>query len=204
MPDDARQPGSTETYEIQGDIACPDCAYNLRGLIGPIVACPECGRRTDVPELATRQWTKPWYRAPGFDTLTWPAAWCLLGNVAFAVVAAFAGSSGEALVAVSLFSLAVWSGLMVRASRVLDNRLAAAGLAILLHILLVGYLIGVFGLIAATIGIFEAVLDDHTPGAISAGVGLLICALLLWGCRRIERYTAGVCIRQHLKRDPKS
>ena len=63
------EPESSGSWYVQIDIACPVCEYNLRGLPGPIATCPECGRVCNVPELASRQWDKPWYTVPGFKLL---------------------------------------------------------------------------------------------------------------------------------------
>ena len=36
------------------DLACPKCAYSLRGLWGDAVICPECGSRCELVELLQR------------------------------------------------------------------------------------------------------------------------------------------------------
>ncbi|QDU34080.1 hypothetical protein KS4_21420 [Poriferisphaera corsica] len=33
---------------LSGDLPCLGCGYNLRGLIGPVVQCPECGNGNDL------------------------------------------------------------------------------------------------------------------------------------------------------------
>ena len=60
MPEAAEAVETVETGdrgidEIRQDLACPDCQYNLRGLIGAIVSCPECGMTVNVGELVTHQ-----------------------------------------------------------------------------------------------------------------------------------------------------
>ena len=116
MNDTETRPKSDGPIEIQIDIACPDCEYNLRGLPGPIVNCPECGLTTDVPVLATRQWNKPWYKAPGFNTLMWPAVIAFISWIAFGVL--FSLFSGQPLVVYSLilFAFALWVWFMIRAA----------------------------------------------------------------------------------------
>jgi len=37
---------------IHRDIGCPKCNYNLRGLSGETVACPECGERWHVNRIS--------------------------------------------------------------------------------------------------------------------------------------------------------
>ncbi len=33
---------------LSGDLPCLGCDYNMRGLVGPLVRCPECGRVNDL------------------------------------------------------------------------------------------------------------------------------------------------------------
>ena len=41
-----------EPLYVTGDIACPQCGYNLRGLpMGQTVRCPECGMASDLARL---------------------------------------------------------------------------------------------------------------------------------------------------------
>ena len=78
--------GENAVREIQADLACPQCQYNLRGLRGEIVSCPECGARCDVARLIAARWEKPWYKAPLFNLLALPVAWgiaCLLALIVF-------------------------------------------------------------------------------------------------------------------------
>ena len=52
------------------DVACPGCEYNLRGLYGPVVSCPECGLTCDVAKLVQQKWEKSWQHAPKFHVVT--------------------------------------------------------------------------------------------------------------------------------------
>lgn len=40
-------------WVLTGDLPCLGCQYNMRGLVGPMVQCPECGHTNDLtrPEL---------------------------------------------------------------------------------------------------------------------------------------------------------
>jgi hypothetical protein len=53
--------------QIRQDLACPGCQYNLRGLSGVRVTCPECGQGINIAQLIARKWTGAWYRAPGYS-----------------------------------------------------------------------------------------------------------------------------------------
>lgn len=204
MPKDATQtepPGSTE---VRIDIACPGCEYNLRGLPGPIVDCPECGLCSNVAELATRQWDKPWYKAPGFNTLCWPGIWafiCLFFVQPGLDMNGFMGPLGLAVA--WLLSLIGWVTLMYRAYRALGG-LLGVWLALLMHILVVGFIVGAFGLFIMIV-VSVVALYERDLGPISATFGFLsvaVIVLILWGCRRVERAIAGACIRHHLRRKP--
>lgn len=46
MADDSHDDPSL--WLLTDDLPCLGCQYNLRGLVGPIVACPECGHHNDL------------------------------------------------------------------------------------------------------------------------------------------------------------
>ncbi len=48
---DATAPSNAEMqWLIHGDLNCLSCQYNMRGLVGPIVVCPECGSKNDLTD----------------------------------------------------------------------------------------------------------------------------------------------------------
>lgn len=193
-----------EAVPVTIDIACPGCEYNLRGLLGPVVDCPECGLQSDVPELAARRWDKPWYKAPGFNTLAWPAIWALFSLFFVLPVIDANGFMGpqDSLIA-SLLCLIGWATLMYRAYRALGGMLGI-GLALLMHILIVGFIVGAFGFfIMIIVGVIALYEFDADPVSVGYGVfATAIIVLILWVCRRVERAIAGACIRHHLRRKP--
>lgn len=73
--------GVEHAREILQDLACPACQYNLRGLRGEVVSCPECGARSDVAKLMQARWQIPWRKAPGYNRLAYPLAWLVLTGV---------------------------------------------------------------------------------------------------------------------------
>lgn len=197
---------TAEAVPVVIDIACPRCEYNLRGLVGPVVVCPECGLESDVPELAARRWDKPWYKAPGFNTLIWPAFCGWLWVFFVLPVTAVTIGDQTATVTIGLLGLAVWAGLMYRAYRVFDEALAV-GLALAGHLLVAGFVAGVFGLIWSVIAAVVYVLNPPARVELSdMGVWVVLTGVwgaLLWVCRRVERRIAGACIRRYLRRRPK-
>jgi hypothetical protein len=52
--------GPAQVAELQQDLPCPQCDYNLRGLRGVVVQCPECGATFDVARLIAQRWRGPW------------------------------------------------------------------------------------------------------------------------------------------------
>lgn len=52
MPDPPAFPIELQLTHVRRDVACPNCDYNLRGLQGLMVRCPECGMIWDVIDLA--------------------------------------------------------------------------------------------------------------------------------------------------------
>ena len=185
---------------IQRDLACPQCEYNLRGLYGAIVSCPECGATCDVAKLVSLRWTKPWYRAPGLGTVSLPAAWSVLGLIAlpFAVTLDVSGRAGGLLA-----WLGVWLWLLWRAWRLFEGA-EGVFLALANHALLAGYLLGVGGfiiLVVRTIVTFVVPTIGHDPLQLFGSVCVLaLLVLLAWACRRAERFVAQRCIRRYLAR----
>lgn len=218
-PDDARPPpcpscgsAASETAEsidvdawhVQIDIACPRCEYNLRGLLGPIVTCPECGLESAAAELATRQWTKPWYKAPGFNTLAWPGVCAFVGGFfVLPVLLAHMAWNGFGTYLVELIGVGIWGLLMARAYRVFNSTLGV-WFALAIHILIAAFLLATIVLGAAIVNLILIGLN-HSQRlwviAIALVAGLLLL-FLLWISRRIERAIAQVCIRQYLRRTP--
>lgn len=200
---------------IAQDVECPSCGYNLRGLRGSIVTCPECGTRSDAAKLVSQRWTKPWHRAPGFNTLLVPCAWfaasyllLVLIDVAgfarihqplFNVSRGWTATVSAPLITAALFLLflLVWLWLMWRAWRLFQS-MRGVWLALLAHGVFVGYLFVVLtGLGFLLNGVL--MLGDEP---VSAAILLLVSATLLiggvWLCRRGERYIASQCIRRYL------
>lgn len=186
---------------ITRDIGCPACGYNLRGLAGDIVTCPECGHRADRARLVSDRWTRPWYKAPGLNTVQWPAAALLLMFVAWffaAMIVHEAILRPSVVIATVLSAAAVWSLLMSRAYRVFGS-IEGLVIALLVHALVVAY----FVVLGAVIGAILACIGDLMTGdAVGAMIALIIGAVaitLAIGLRWIERYIARRCIARYLR-----
>ncbi len=185
--------------EIQNDLACPNCQYNLRGLHGAVVNCPECGRECDVAELVNRRWTKPWHQAPGMTTVYMPVVVSVVSALLYLLLGPLHPegilADGIGRVYFPLLAVMVWSMFVYRAWEHFDSG-EGLWLALLSHIIFAFYIAGVFGGIW-TIGTCFS--SDWTMllGSVPL-VGLVLIAQLG------ERFIAGRCIRRYLNRPPGS
>lgn len=200
----------SDGWRVDRDIACPTCEYNLRGLLGPVLDCPECGRRVDVIELATRRWDKPWYRAPGYNFISLPAAWAMLSLVMLLCSGAFVAAqlrpgsmTGSALlitIAAWMIALLGWAGLLSLAYIRFGRDFAAVGFALLAHLALGGYLLGIGLIVGGIISGFTGLQDDEVlplilgAAMLVGGVGLMVAG------RFAERAAAKYCIRKWMKK----
>ena len=51
-PQVAHDESDARQWLLTGDLPCLDCQYNLRGLVGPMVRCPECGHDNDLRQAS--------------------------------------------------------------------------------------------------------------------------------------------------------
>ncbi len=197
--------GEQHVAEIQQDLTCPACEYNLRGLRGAVVQCPECGATCDVAKLITNRWRKPWYRAPKLNVVYTPTAIAVVGlltcNILAVLVAAAlnggaARNVGIATIITVLLLLLLWVAAMWRAYRVFDDPKGWV-LAVLGHGLLIGY-VGGLGMVISGLTMTFAV--GGVPGAVFGLIIAVVGGALIWVCRRGEKYIAGQCIRRYLER----
>ena len=190
--------GHRQVERIRGQLRCPGCEYDLRGLGGAIVICPECGTATDVARLVVAEWRGAWHKAPGYATLVWPVGWLLGGVLAllFAWAWHLAGSIGwTSLALIGVGTVLGWIWLLAR----MRNRMAgrAIMLSLLAHGLTLGYVCGLVGGFWS----LKRGLESTTTASLEPVVWLVTLSLfvaMLWACRRCERWMAGACIRHHL------
>lgn len=202
--------------EIRENLACPGCEYNLRGLRGALVACPECGRLCDVVEMVARRWTQPWFNAPGLSTLFGPVAWASIMGIFVMPFVLFAPLAASTRMAAMLVMFVVWLVLMWRAWAVFRGG-EGVTLALFAHVILVGYVATVLGLAFAVLLVLGSVIRALTgrvgpvlepwPLVISLFGGIVLALgtyVMLTVFRRGERYIAQRCIHQYLNRPPRS
>ena len=203
MPDDSKP--SSETTQAQDawgqDLGCPQCGYNLRGLIGTIVDCPECGTHCDLCQLATERWDKPWYRAPRFNLIALPAAWVLISVLVIAVIFAVFDSGHAWLGVVLTIGLGVcgWAGLLALVWRYV-GQWTGVFFALIAHVSFVLYMSAIVACLVGVMGLFTAWDQSHWEPAVLILLAFGAFAGLGIVGRLLEKATAKHCIRLHLKR----
>jgi hypothetical protein len=192
--------GARQVERITSNLRCPGCEYDLRGLGGEIVTCPECGTATDVARLVVGRWQGPWYQAPGYSGLVWPVAWLMSCGLVFMCAGAMMVEriewAGDWLPLAIMMGVTVLGWLLILS--LLRGRMAgrAVPLSLLAHGLTLGYIVGVAGVIWGGVNLFR-MSGIMAAQALSAVVAIL-GGTLFWACRRCERWIGGVCIRHHL------
>ena len=195
--------GENAVKEIQADLACPQCQYNLRGLRGPDVHCPECGLAINVAKLIASQWKGSWWTVPRLKAVESPTILAAAAGLFLGVVAQKATSQNtdpEVLLIcavvggiITLLWLASLLTLWLRTRRWAYVRLSLQSLwfAPAWYALAVLPLMGV-GILAAGLGT-GALLQ-----AVSGAMLLIVAAVVFWACRLGDRWLAERCLRLHL------
>lgn len=182
---------------IRADLCCPQCEYNLRGLSGAVVDCPECGHACDLAYLISLRNRLAWYTAPGYFRLVLPIWWIVLVVIctAMLVFAVDESTASAMMPAVYFAAFAVWVWLLIRCWQHYQS-VHGVVLAVLMHFVYAAYMLG--GLMSfssllllgnGTVGLFQALL------ALVAGIWMIFLArkAQLYVARRcIARYFAGV------------
>ena len=182
---------------IQQDIACPNCDYNLRGLHGDVVTCPECGQICDIAQIVIRRWDKPWHRAPGLTRLYLPVVWALVAG--WTVPTALSGALGADLTTRLILAIGftiIYIFLFAQAWKVFRD-IEAIWLSLFSHAILACYL----GSIPFAIWIAR-MLGPNEALQLTIGVSLSVIGVAVGYIG--ERYVASRCIRHYLRRMPTS
>jgi hypothetical protein len=183
--------GAEQVEGIWGDLACTRCRYNLRGLVGPVVTCPECGTRYDVADLIMLRWRGTRLNAPGVSRIAWPMAWLYAGSL----MAVFATA-----VSLPLWEF-LWIIVLVGWPCLLWNLrdMMPRGRAVLLSLLAHGLVVGYAACAAAVpLLLLLCVTFEGSDSLVVFLVGLLMIAAMWLLCRRGEWFIARCCVRQYL------
>jgi hypothetical protein len=198
--------------EIRNNVACEKCAYNLRGLRGTIVTCPECGWQCDMATLVTRRWTKSWWKAPGFNALAVPTAWLVVCEwiAGISLEGSFIRGwgtnvrTGAGLLAAA--GIVGWVLSLVRVSKWWPGRRGQV-LSILTIIVVIAWLLAAFSILTEVWALLMIVIQLLKPltesdklvfAVIAAVIALVPACLLAIAARRLERWIAAQCISRYL------
>lgn len=188
--------------EVLRNVFCPDCQYNLRGLSGNIVECPECGKECNITELVAIKWTKPWYRAPYFNKLSIPLFTGVLGLFAIPMTNYFVQSNQFYSMSVSIVFL-IWMGSFYICYKTFDS-IRGIHLALLMHVSFICYAAGIFGSIIGTFWaftMFSGIQSKNIELWLLTDLLIIFCFMfVVWIARKTEKYVAYKCIDHYLDR----
>ncbi len=192
-------------HDVLLNIFCPNCQYNLRGLIGREVDCPECGHRCNLSELVAVKWDKPWYKVPGYDKLCLPVYVIILVPVIFfCCVGALVDSRINAMlgpmIVLGVYLLSYISPYLVFKS------MRGIYLAMLLHLIAFGFFMSIPIFICTVIWSVVMLHDMGVNANLMILAAMFICVAASVGCfysiryaRKWDRYVAQQCIDHYLK-----
>ena len=195
--------GIEQAENIRDSLMCLKCDYSLRGLPGDIVTCPECGESINIAAVMMKQWTGPWFKAPLYNVLAVPLAWAFL-ILSIAVVGMianeFQSNALPILLAILIVGAGVWVALLFDTTKKYGNS-EGAFLALLVHLIFIGYILGSIGVIGSLIGVIVSISDDRGASNILTSVIILVVCISTFVISRLgEKFVAGRCIRQHVRR----
>lgn len=199
---ESKAPGGASNVEmIRQDLACPACGYNLRGLPGAVVTCPECGTVCDVATLVTEQWTQSWWKAPGFNVIIGPAATLMVGVVLTLLAIALSSTQLMSPWFAVIFAVVVvsyWCYLWHGVYRRFGDAWSLL-LTLLAHAIATGMIVSAIAMImTALFCLLEFMRSPDLIRVATYALVFLIAIVTLFFCRKGEKFIAGHCIRLHL------
>lgn len=187
---------------LRQDLGCPSCGYNLRGLTGAVVNCPECGHKCDVAEMITRKWTGPWYRAPGLTYIERPSVAPFVAGFALLILSPSTGRWLQDLllflISAGVIMLGVWAGTMVLVWQRIGGW-SGVPLVLVGHLVMLTYLVGIIGVVTTGAMLIHSWSSNVSGLFFLKALSLLILfMLLLWAGWHGERWLAKQCIQRYL------
>jgi hypothetical protein len=163
-------------------VECPDCGYCLRGLAGTDVRCPECGRMSDVEQMA-RLYRSTWSVTPPYQRLMRTVMMSLAVLCCVITLIGLAMSGVPAQIPVGFAALCVFVAILtavwVRFAHDAVVRMPSESgwtVLIMLHVAVIGYLLAGLGVLVgftALVTLLIAIVKDATETAV-----ILTCAAL--------------------------
>ncbi len=182
------------------EVRCPSCRYQLRGLPGVVVRCPECGRPCDrVSELAMSR--RNWSITPTYERLMRPAMCFVALLVVLPLLWGFlpyvdqmhARIGIAAASAVTGILVVTWLVLLIRGAMFLPGG-AGLGDVLLVHAIVIGYLLLSFSIIVGALCLIiigvdlmgsRLLMTGLPPGPAIVVVLLLISAIIVYYLLRL-------------------
>ncbi|MEX0653407.1 MAG: hypothetical protein WDZ31_10140 [Phycisphaeraceae bacterium] len=146
MAEHAQPVSPDPKWLLHGDLPCLGCQYNLRGLVGPVVQCPECGHTNDLRDPSA--WRTKALPTGLLVREHWPASAALASLVVMIVLPFVIIALGEwglgALAVMAIFGAAVvwWLRSCVRWLRSCQNKAWGWGVLMGTHLAMWGILLG--------------------------------------------------------------
>lgn len=199
--------GREHLEEIQGDLECPACQYNLRGLRGEVVQCPECGMSVNVAHLIARRWQIAWNKAPGYTKIAGPVLPAAVGALVFIafllVVVDRAGyippQAVITMLSIVLGFLLIWLYQIWRIYMTLDG-IWGVRMCLVAHLVLAGYLVCSWGsLIFLGYTVFGSMFIAFRAVTLLIAVGLAVSLVYLF---RADRALGTAMIARYLRHQP--
>lgn len=187
---------STRFRAIRDALLCAFCNYPLRGLPGEKVICPECGETNDISEMMAAQAGGHWRHMPVYDHLVLPLFWIMCSSLLLWLYAMIAPAWQVGLG--TLLSLLVWVWLL-RKARKLFGVEVGLWLALIVHLVFAGYIIGGIGCVAAMVFLGVQLLSGAWRSAQMAFVALVVCLALIALAQMLDRYVVRECFRRALR-----
>ena len=183
------------------NVFCPKCQYNLRGLSGNQVRCPECGNDCNITQLVSMKWTKPWYRAPYFNSLSIPI-FAGVSSYLAVLVLDFNFPAIGIFQQMATFGFLGWLGSFYFPYRVFKSARGIL-LSILMHLVFLGYAVGSTTFLICIMTLIAGIATSTLAMAsefLTAIFFLIGSMFVLWLSRKGEKFVAYKCIDHYLNR----
>jgi len=199
--------GREHLEEIQGDLACPSCQYNLRGLRGETVQCPECGMNVNVAHLIAQRWQIAWNKAPGYTKIAGPvlsAAVVTFVSLPFLMIVVDRAGYIPAQAVITVLSIVlgftlIWLYQIWRIYVTLDG-IWGVRMCLVAHLVLAGYVVCSWGsLIFLGYTVFGNMFIAFRAVTLLIAVGLAVSLVYLF---RADKALGTAMIARYLRNQP--
>lgn len=195
------QKNSGYAGEINCDLPCPSCKYNLRSQVGPVLTCPECGNTCDLRRDLGSCWKRAWCFAPWLNRVSLSAAWLCLSMVCSVLYTAFYSGWPYATVEirVGLAAFSVWVVLFFPAWLFFRD-IRGLWVPALAHAAVILLTAGTGGIVACLIAVIASLVLFTGDSIGHALVIVLPSCFLFWAGWSVAKDVARACIKRFNER----